>query len=121
MPGQSGIHGFSSWVDFVKATVSLGSMIIVGVFIALTYALDGRYASADISLEVASNGVTARAVQGQLSDLKVLWLQEQIFEVREKQCMTDDRSFYARRLADLVRQYQEVEDNPPHIPDCRDL
>lgn len=121
MPVQSGIHGFSSWVDFIKATLSLGTMLTVGIFIILTYALDGRYAPATVQETVKSNQAVAAQVQKDVSDLKTLYLQEQIFSVREAQCQATDRSWHARRLQDLVRQYVAVAGTQPQIPSCADL
>ena len=121
MPGQSGIHGFSSWVDFIKATLSLGTMLTAGLLAILTFALDGRYAPAEVQATVRMNQETANQVQRDVSDLKTLYLQEQIFSVREAQCAATDRSWYARRLQDLVRQYNAVNGAQPQIPECRDL
>ena len=124
MPGQSGWHGFQRLVDFGKATLSLGTTVVAGVWLVLTVALDGRYAGKEVEASVAENGQIARAVQGQIADLKTTFLQEQIFEVRQEQCRAEgrSRSFYAERIGQLSRQYQEANGGTePYIPACSDL
>jgi len=36
-------HGFSDWVSFLRATISLGGVITAGLWAMLTWAMDDRY------------------------------------------------------------------------------
>lgn len=36
-------HGFQDWANFLKATISLGTMLTLGLWAILTYAFDDRY------------------------------------------------------------------------------
>lgn len=123
MPGQTGIHGFSTWLDFIKATISLGAMLTIGLYTILTFALDGRYAAASISDQVERNGKVATQVQQQVANLKTIILQEQIFEMRVRGCSAqgESRRFYARRLQDLMRQYREIAGDEAIVPSCSDV
>ena len=119
---DSSWHGFSSFIQFLKASASLGLMLTTGLWFILTVSLDGRYATKEIEAIVHSNGAIASQVQTEISDLKLLWLQEQIFSLKIEQCAaTNDRTFYARRIAELVRQYESIHGDRPQIPDCDDL
>ena len=95
---MSGLHGFTSWIDFVKATVSLGGMLTAGLWVILTFTLDGRYASADLGKTVAAAGVVVSEVQGQVAavqgsvdDLKEVILAEQIFDTKTRVCVVTGR------------------------------
>lgn len=127
---MSSLHGFQSWLDFGKATLSLGTMLTLGIYAILTFALDGRYAPAALAATVAANGDTAEQVQaqvtqvqGSLVDLKEVILLDQIFAMKAKMCQTsgEARRFRAERLTQLEAQYQDLEGRRAIVPACEDL
>lgn len=131
MPESSTIHGFSGWVSFLKATIWLGTSVAALVYVALTFALDDRYAPASLIEQVASNGVANEALKAsvakvgeQVESVKITLLQDQLFSVRMQSCNAetgDSRAFFLHRLQELAAQYRAMTGAPAEMPDCTDL
>jgi len=123
-PGHHGWHGFASWVDFIKATVSLGTMLTLGLWAILTYAMDGRYAPIELAAQVSTNNLLAKNVQASVEGLQKTILQEQIFDLRVRSCQVgpgSERNFLEQRLAELITQYVDLFGSRPSVPSCSDL
>ena len=121
---KSGLHGFRTWFDFVKATISLGITISALLWAVLTYALDGRYAPAEISVAVAQNAKTASDVKRTVDEIQASLLQSQIFETKIKACQASSpeaKQFFAQRIQELNNQYMSVTGDRTTLPDCNDL
>jgi hypothetical protein len=130
MDQRSGIHGFASWIDFIKATLSLGIMLTAGVYAILVFALDSVYAPLSVVEQVESNGRIAKSVQsqvehvqGSVNDLRETILAEQIFETKIRSCGSAGETgrYFAQRLVELKRQYYDLEGHEAIVPDCADL
>lgn len=127
-----GWHGFHSFVAFMRATLALGGTLTFGLWVILTWALDGRYASASIASEVQTNGSIARevkeevrALQGQIISLNAQLLRDRLLSLRVSQCDSESpgqRQFYAQEIAETTAKYISLTGNePPPLPLCNDL
>lgn len=130
-PPKSGLHGFRTWIDFAKATLSLGGMLTLGLWGILTWGMDRRYAPMVLADQVAANGLSAQAVQVQVKDLQesvvtvqTSLIEGQIFELQVRACTSESsetRRFYAQRIIELSNQYFDLTGHRPSVPECSSL
>ena len=72
MKEPTGWHGFQDWLDFMKATLSLGGVLTLGLWAVLTFAMDARYALATdvrIMLTEAVDQIKYAQTENQVQDL----------------------------------------------------
>lgn len=131
-PPRTKWHGFHRWVDFLRATASLGGFIILGLWALLTWALDDRYAPASVASQVVANAAAAEEVKGavtsldgKVGELTAFLLRDRIFEARVKLCTEESSRFrreYQRQIDELTTQYRETTgENPPPAARCENI
>lgn len=129
---KTGLHGFHRWVDFCKATLSLGLTISALLYAVLTYGLDGRYAPKTLQAQVAENGAVAKKVglevgevRDVLEDVRASLIHDRAFNLKVKSCeasSADARHFYARQIGELEQDYRKITGNQVlPLPTCADL
>lgn len=121
---RQSLHGFASWVDFVKATLSLGTTIGVILWTGLQYAmagLDNRYAPISLVDQIESNHAIAEAVRSEVREVRAKITAAEIFDLATRRCVTADQStvrLIDERLAELEREYFRITGRDPRVPPC---
>lgn len=127
---ETGWHGFQRFVDAAKATLWLGTTLSLAMWGILTYALDGRYAPAQMQEVVADNANVAKQVRDELLTLQEdvrrieAWqLSEKLFLLRERLCKHSGGSgnYLVRELRDMKESYRALTGADWIEPACRDL
>lgn len=119
------LHGFASWVDFIKATLSLGTTIGAILWAGMLFQLDQRYASASTVSELRrdlNDSMNAAAdVVSDVRDLRRAFLESELFELRIRQCGQEGEAHdeIARRLAALENEYLAQYGTTAALPECR--
>lgn len=118
-------RAFFRWlIGLLKDLVTIGGPIFLAMWWALTAALDDRYAPKTLSDQVATNGVTATAVQGQLKILSDVVIGEAAFAKKLQYCAADAngddalRNELNRQLGVLIKQYKDLVGRDPYLPEC---
>lgn len=75
------IHGFTDWAAFVKATLSLGTMLTLGLWAIITWAMDDRYVKHE-DLKAAVQEITG-AVKESVTELKCQSLLEDMSRLEQ--------------------------------------
>lgn len=118
-------HGFHTWVDFIRATVSLGVTLSVGIWVILTFALDTRYAPIDLVEKVEGNGQVAKEVKEQLNGVKAILMRDRLFDLQIRRCSATSvaaKQYYSRQMQEMSDEYQRLTGNlPPAMPTCTEL
>lgn len=115
-------HGFHRWVDFVRATISLGGVLVIGLWAVLTWALDGRYLPAEERAQIQSNTQAVKALQENLTTLSDVLVGEAVFSKRMAYCQAEipaHKQELDRQLSILIRRYTELTGQQPYLPSCR--
>lgn len=115
-------HGFHRWVDFVRATISLGGVLVLGLWAVLTWALDERYLPAEEREQIRQNALSVKALQENLTTLSDVLVGEAVFGKRMAMCDAKDpmhRRELERQLALLIRRYTELTGQQPYLPTCQ--
>ena len=85
-------HGFGDWIGFIRATVSLGGVIALGLWAMLTWAMDDRYVRHE-DLQAAVQDIKG-AVKDSVVDLKCQSLLEDMSRleqtIRYKRSQSED-------------------------------
>lgn len=125
------VHGFSSWVNFVRASVSLGVVISAGLWWILTTQLDDRYAPFGVATQVNENGHVAqqalaevKKARTEVAEVRVSILESEMFDLKVKSCGTQTREakqFYERRLSDLQSDHVALTNSRYDLPECEDI
>jgi len=109
-----GIHGFTSWPAFFKASLSLGLTVGGILYTGLLFGLDQRYAAKGMELVTTQLVADVRATREKI-------LAGQIFELRAQECTgaaPETRRVYAERLVELESDYQKLTGVPFRIHAC---
>lgn len=115
-------HGFSRWVDFFRATISLGVVLVLGLWAMLTWALDDRYLPAEEREQIRQNSLAVKALQENLTTLSDVLVGEAVFSKRMAMCTAADplhRQELDRQLSILIRRYVELTGQQPYVPNCQ--
>jgi len=127
MAEVSMVHGFKRHVDFLKATLSLGVMITLGLWAILTYALDGRYWTVeDASAHLEAFGELRGQVgelTGTVAQIRKQQLVEAIMAAQVLACKTTGQTHirYTHDVHNLSLEYKTLTGEDPFVPDCSDL
>ncbi len=117
--------GFSSFINFAKATASLGIMLIGGVWAVLAYALDDRYAPAELVGQVSGLYAKVDTVQASVTEIRTNQLSDRLFDLKVKSCERTttpaSKQFYAHRQQALSAEYKVLTGNAPFLPSCDEL
>lgn len=125
------IVGFTSYMNFIKATASLSVGVGAILFALHNYAFDGRYAPASLADAVQVNAALANEVK---EDVRVLTvtvgsvqkklLEDQLLTLKIRACEAatpSSKQFFASQIQTAKSEYQEVTGIPYQGPSCQDL
>ena len=114
---RSSLHGFATWVDFLKATLSLGLTIGGLLYAGLIFGLDSRYANKSAEAQIAS-------VDAKLLALQISLIEGQIFASKINECpaaTVQERTLHAQRVSRLQNEYSALTHRPADLPRCTSL
>ena len=114
---RSSLHGFASWVDFLKATLSLGTTIGALLYAGMIYGLDSRYAGKDTEQRVES-------IDSRLLALQISLIEGHIFAAKLSECAAataQERTLHAQRVSRLQNEYSALTHRPADLPRCTSL
>ena len=120
MPIDAAISGFSSWANFLKATVALGITLGTTVWATITWGLDTRYALAEDLKQVQQDVST---LTGSVQTIAKRQLQDAILNTKARACRANGeaRVYFESELQSLMEEYAATFGNRPYVPDCEDL
>lgn len=125
-------HGFSDWVAFVKATLSLGIMLIAGISAVLVWALEDEFAPASIVWDVQANKELAQQavkeigeLQTSVTNIQLSISSDRLFNLKKASCSAvnpDAKTFYAQRLTEMKEEYRKLNGGAQWIePTCGEI
>lgn len=132
LPHKTRLHGFHSFVDFLKALGWLGALVGGVLWTFLTMALDDKYSRVeDVGLVIAQIEQTkeqvreaqrtANAVDSKLEVLSDVVIGEAVFSKKIDYCTADNAALkneLNRQLGALIQKYRDLTGEQPYIPDC---
>jgi len=126
MPEQKLLsHGFSSWIAFLQATLSLGVTVGSVVIVGVLYFLDGRYASAGIAEQVTTNAKVALATKTALMSVEKRLIARDYRDTWTEYCNVSSqeaKSSLRHRLQDLEDDWKAATKDPlPTLLPCAEL
>lgn len=117
MINSTSITGFSTWVNFLRATLALGGTVAAITWATVTYGLDDRYAGKSTEQDVAN-------LQTVLFDVRKQQLQDAVLVAKQTACKVngETKTVFDQKVHNLSEQYKKLNGgSSPYVPNCEDL
>lgn len=129
---KTGWHGFSDWVAFIRASLSLAMMLGLFLWGVMVWALEDEFAPRSIVQDVQANKLLAQqavdeigTLQTAVTNIQLSIAADRLFDVKIASCAatgTSAKSFYAQRLSKMKEEYRKLNDGDEWIePRCDEL